>query len=247
MWVAGVDISERRGQTVALLDDRREAVELFRVPSAGDVARLAQERNLVVVAVDSPLQPSQHLLRELGAVRSAYGVPSTHRDGRLIYANYRVCDYELYRRNIPLYQVAADECSAAPWMRVGFELARLLTAAGYRAPAGHHDYDATLLEVFPHAAFVTLIGAIPNKKSGPRGVEGRAQRHALLAAHGVVLPQAASHDDLDAAAAALTALRWRQGRGCAVGHPDEGLIALPVPCPDLRTRYLRLQDRGERP
>lgn len=247
MWVAGVDISERRGQTVALLDGRRMTVEVIHAPAAADVARLVQERTAAVVAVDSPLQPSHRLLRELGAVRDVYGVPRTLRDGRLIYANYRVCDYEMYRRNIPLYQVATDESDAAPWMRVGFELARLLTEAGYRVPAGHRDYDATLLEVFPHAAFVTLYGAIPAKKSGPRGVEGRAQRRALLAAQDVTLPREASHDDLDAAAAALTALRWREGRGCAVGHPEEGLIVLPVPCSDLRMRYERPQDGAERP
>jgi predicted nuclease with RNAse H fold len=246
MWVAGVDISERRGQTVALLDGQRMAVEIVQVPAAADAARLVQVRGAAMVAVDSPLRPSHHLLREVGTVRSAYGVPTAYRGGRLIYAKYRVCDYELYRRNIPLYQVAADESAAAPWMRLGFELARLLTGAGYRVPAGHHDYEATLLEVFPHAAFVTLIGAIPAKKSGPRGSEGRAQRRALLAAQGVFVPGESSHDDLDAAVAALTALRWREGRGCAVGHPEEGLIVLPVPCADLRTRYERLQDGTER-
>jgi predicted nuclease with RNAse H fold len=134
-------------------------------------------------------------------------------------------------------------------MRVGFEIARLLTAAGYRVPADHRDYEATLLEVFPHAAFVTLTGAIPAKKTGPRGAEGRAQRHAVLAAQGVVLPPEASHDHLDAAAAALTALRWREGRGCAVGHPHEGLIVLPVTFSDLRDRYERERPHndGERP
>jgi len=132
-------------------------------------------------------------------------------------------------------------------MRNGFELARLLSVAGYRMPRDRTDYEATLLEVFPHAAFVTLHGAIPTKKSGRRGAEGRAQRRELLIAQGIVVSDAASHDDLDATAAALTALRWYEGRGCAVGHPEEGLIVLPVPCHALRDRYRRLTDAAQRP
>jgi hypothetical protein len=40
-------------------------------------------------------------------------------------------------------------------------------------------------------------------------------------------------------AAALTATRFVQGHGCAVGDATEGLIALPVATAALRTHYNR--------
>ena len=135
----------------------------------------------------------------------------------------RIC--ELIRRGLPLYQVAASEEGAAGWMRVGFALARALEAAGYRLPRDEQDHGATLLEVFPDAAFVMLLGARPPKKTLPAG---SAVRRELLAGAGVAVDPAWTHDELDAVASALTALRWRRGVGCALGHPEEGLIVLPV-------------------
>ena len=236
MLVAGVDVSERRGQTVALLDGNRLAVAVETVPTAADVVRLVGEHGVAVVAVDAPLRPSRLLLRE-PAMRDRWDVPDRPGLNGRLYANYRICDYELIRRGMPLYQVPATEQAAAGWMRVGFALARLLTAAGYRVPRHAWDYAATLVEVFPDAAFVTLAGARPARKTGRDGGLGRAQRRQILLCQGVALPATASHDALDAAAAALTGLRWRQGRGCALGHPDEGLIVLPVEAAALRERY----------
>jgi predicted nuclease with RNAse H fold len=244
MLVAGVDISERRGQTVALLDAETRAVCIVTVESVADVAALVLDRRAAAVAVDSPLQPSRMLLRD-PAQRQRYGVPERRGLAGPVYANYRVADFELIRRGMPLYQVPETEPAAPGWMRAGFELARLLTASGYRTPRGPDDHGATMLEVFPDAAFVTLLGERPARKSGGAGGAGRAQRRDALAMHGIHLPDASSHDALDAVAAALTALRWRAGQACTVGDTDEGLIVLPVPRDQLRDRYARGQ--GEPP
>ncbi|MGH2588910.1 MAG: hypothetical protein ACRDJE_28635, partial [Dehalococcoidia bacterium] len=61
----------------------------------------------------------------------------------------------------------------------------------------------------------------------------------ILQAAGVAVAEAMTHDELDAIAAALTALRWRQRLGCALGHPEEGMIVLPVSSASLRERYMR--------
>jgi predicted nuclease with RNAse H fold len=242
MLVAGVDISERRGQMVALLDDASLSVVLHlvketeRAAEIDAVVRLLCGQAVDVVAIDSPLQPSRSLLRD-GKTRRALGLPDRRGMNGLLYANYRVCDYELIRRGMPLYQVAAEEAAAAPWMRVGFDLAAALRDAGSRLPVHHADHSASLIEVFPDAAFVTLLGARPARKSLP---EGRAQRRAILMAAGVSVAETLTHDELDATAAALTAFRWRRGVGCALGHPDEGLIVLPVPRSSLHQRYARL-------
>lgn len=239
---AGVDISERRGQTIVLLDGATLVTQLMTVPTAYDAAAVLQERGAVVVAIDSPLKPSMMLLRHDDA-RRVYGLPARQGLNGLVYANYRVCDYELIRRGMPLYQVADDEARCAGWMRVGFALAHALRGAGLREPRDRSDHQATLLEVFPDAAFVTLLGGRPARKSG-RDPTGRAQRRSALESAGVRLPCGAGHDALDAAAAAYTALRWRRREGCAVGDPGEGLIVLPAPLSALAERYQRLSSAG---
>jgi predicted nuclease with RNAse H fold len=246
MWVAGVDVSQRRGQTVALLARDTRALEVLTVPDAEAVVGLVCARGAMVVAVDSPLRPSRLLLRD-PAYRRRYGLVERAGWRGPLYANYRVSDYELIRRGMPLYQVPACEAQAAGWMRVGFTLARRLQACGYRVPMHRADFAATLIEVFPDAAFVTLLGGRPARKTGRDGRHGRAARWTVLAQYGVRLPEASSHDALDAAAAALTALRWQDGDACAVGEPEEGLIVLPVPASSLRDRYHRLPDIRERP
>lgn len=244
MLVAGIDVSERRGQAVALLDGSSKAVQVCTVSAAEQqreiaaVVELLSGAGVEVVAVDSPLQPSRMLLRD-EATRRALGVPMRWGVNGLVYANYRVCDYELIRRGMPLYQVAASYEAAAGWMRVGFDLATALIGAGYRLPRDRGDRAATLIEVFPDAIFVTLLGARPARKSGRAGGVGREQRRRILADAGISIDGALTHDALDAVAAALTALRWREGSGCALGDVDEGLIVVPVPCERLADRYRR--------
>jgi predicted nuclease with RNAse H fold len=249
MFVAGIDVSERRGQTVALLESASRSVEVQTVRRGDRAAEVAAvldvlaERRAAVVGVDAPLQPSRMLLRD-EETRRTFGVPARRGMNGPVYANYRVCDSELIRRGMPLYQVPDSYERAAGWMRAGFDLARALTEAGYRQPRHDHDHGATLLEVFPDAAFVTLLGGRPARKSGADGARGRLQRRSVLEAEGIRPDALLSHDALDAVAAALTALRWHEGRGCAVGHPDEGLIVLPVPLERLLDRYRPLPERA---
>ena len=236
MIFAGIDISERRGQTVALLDGDTRAVRVSTAQTVADAAALLVSAGASVVGVDSPLQPSLMLLRQ-EEHRVRYNVPDRQGLTGPVYANYRVCDYELIRRGMPLYQVPATEADAPGWMRAGFALGALLRGHGYRLPVHAEDHAATLIEVFPDAAFVTLLGARPVKKSGRTGASGRAQRREVLSRAGLALPESASHDELDACAAAVTAHAWAAGRACALGDPTEGLIILPVPRAALLERY----------
>jgi len=241
MLYAGIDISLRRGQTLALLDGTTMHAEVCTVRDALPKDELKQllhvlrERRVSVVAIDSPLKVSSLLLTD-PKVRNMYAVPEKQGSKGLVYAKYRVCDFEMIRRALPLYQVAGEEERAAGWMRVGFDLARALRAAGYCEPAHATDSGATLLEVFPHAAFCALLGHLPSRKSTVDGA--RARRDALSAA-GVSVEVTGTHDDLDALAGALTAMRWQRGEGCAFGHPPEGLIVLPVPRAQVRDRYVK--------
>lgn len=88
----------------------------------------------------------------------------------------------------------------AGYIRGSVELARTLTAAGWRAATANNIERATMLEAYPGAAWAALHSALPKKYSPA----GRAARRALLSATGVVLPPGAlTHDALDAALCAL--------------------------------------------
>jgi predicted nuclease with RNAse H fold len=152
----------------------------------------------------------------------------------------RVCDHELLRRRISLYQVPSrleaneDPARLPAWMRVGFRYHKELKRRGFEAPppgvlAGAFGAAPALLEVFPYAAFVTLAGGLLSKKSTREGLRLRVL---ALRRAGVQWDQADDayydHDSLDALAAALTAWRFVQGRACAVGDEREGLLWLPV-------------------
>ena len=113
-----------------------------------------------------------------------------------------------------------EPCPA--WMVTGFAVWEALRRNG-----------SVCLEVYPYAAFRTLVGVSPlAKKQTPSGLAQRAQllRSAGLPAGDL---ESWSHDALDAAVAALVAWSARSGRGdraaCAA-HPD-GAIWLPPRLP----------------
>lgn len=233
MHYIGIDLSARRGFDVATLDEGQHLTDLWRVPTLDLLlARLADAGEAPVVAVDAPQGPSDFPLRR-SDVRVSLPVPPRPRR----YTRYRVCDYELARRHIPLYLLPEPGGVPPAWMALGFAtFARLRDQLGLRLPAHAHDATATLLEVYPYAGFVVLLGRRPPRKTTIAGAVAR--REALDAAGVQGLPAARlSHDALDAVCAAQTAWAWRQGRGCAMGLPHEGLIALPVPLTHLRERY----------
>jgi predicted nuclease with RNAse H fold len=229
---AGIDVSARRGLHVALLEDGRRLLAVAHVAdAAAAVAWLADHAADAPVGMDAPLGPRLPLLQD--AVTRALVAPPPP-DGR--YRRFRVCDYQLARRGIGLYLSPLLGEQPPSWMSAGYTLAAALLATGRRAPRHPEDHAATLLEVYPYAAFVALLGGIPPRKTTSTG---RAAR--LLALAGIAgLEAADSHDFLDAVAAAYTVAEFTAGRGCAVGDAREGLIILPIMEAGLLARYRRL-------
>jgi predicted nuclease with RNAse H fold len=230
---AGVDLSLRRGLDVAVLDDALRVVALWQAPNLDALsAGLLAYTKPLVVAVDAPQTLSDFPLRR-PEVRAALPVPPPA--GR--FARYRVCDYELARRGVGLYLLPEPGREPPGWMALGFEaFRRLQECHGLRLPGHDCDYAATLLEVYPYAGFVTLLGGRPPRKTTPQGA---AARLAALRDAGLRdLPaERLTHDAIDALCAAYTAWAWQHGTGCALGLPSEGLIALPVPTERLLDRY----------
>ncbi|MGH8992798.1 MAG: DUF429 domain-containing protein, partial [Acidimicrobiia bacterium] len=137
---AGVDVSERRGLDIVVLDgDRRVTGPPWRgVPPAG-LAAILGEVAPVAVAIDSPpgwgrTGGSRQGERELAALGvSCFRTPS---------------DPQLRQR--PFYN----------WMRVGHAAFAAAGRAGYHLYRGG-PVTGCALEVFPHSTAVALAGARP--------------------------------------------------------------------------------------
>ena len=244
MLFVGVDLSARRGFDVAVLDDERRVRELWRAATLDLLsAGLAAYAGPLIVAVDAPQAPSDFPLRR-AEVRAGLPVPPT--PGR--FARYRVCDYELARRGIGLYLLPEPGAAPPAWMALGFATFHCMQAChNLRVPRDAVDHDATLLEVYPYAGFVTLLGGRPPRKTTREGMAVRVEalrRAGLRGVGNTPLPDAGlTHDAVDALCAAFTAWAWHHGHGCTLGRPDEGLIVLPVPAGTLKERYGTLYTR----
>jgi predicted nuclease with RNAse H fold len=130
----------------------------------------------------------------------------------------RCCEVALGREHgLWVPWVTPIEGAAVPgWMQVGFGLYQALVAAGHSP-----------IEVYPHAGFQVLAGgALPPKRT----IAGVRARVSLLhreevSAEGM---QLWSHDALDAALAALLAVRAREGTAMPVGcGHDRSAIWIP--------------------
>lgn len=252
MLYLGIDpTAGRRPLNYALLDGKLNIV----AESEGqpeDVLALLEKHPDAICAVDAPLMPNQGLMTR-AEVRQKFGLPANGKSWR----QYRVCEYELRRRNIKLYNTPAENDSAPTWMKAGWKLYDSLRAVGFETYAPDSTASRQLFEVHPHATFTVLLGHIPYRKDI---LEGRLQRQLLLCEEGVrrlpdpldILEEVTrhhilrgtlelrglrTHDQLDALASALTAFcaHTRPNRITLVGDPADGYIV--VPTAELKETY----------
>jgi predicted nuclease with RNAse H fold len=199
-----------------------------------------------VVAIDAPQSPNRGLMLR-PEIRRRYNL---NPDGRT-WGQWKVCEYELRRRNIRLYNTPREEDKAPRWMRLGFDLYRRLLSMGFEHYVfGEGRGERMVLEVHPHACYAALLGRRPFLK---QTIEGRLQRQLVLYVEGfefrnpiTILEEVTRHhllsgnlpleglyphDELDALAAAHTAylVGVKPERVSQLGDRDEGLITLPAP------------------
>ncbi len=199
-----------------------------------------------VVAIDAPQSPNQGLMLR-PEIRRRFDLPPGGRS----WGQWKMCEYEMRRRNIRLYNTPHKEEDASTWMRVGFTLYRRMAGMGFHFFVdGRTPGDRMVLEVHPHACFAALLGRRPFLK---RTLEGRLQRQLVLYLEGLdigdpftVLEEITrhhlltgslplggllDHDELDAIVSAFTAylVGVKPERVSQVGDLDEGLITVPVP------------------
>lgn len=198
--VLGIDVSASHGLDVVALgmDLRPTKIANLRVDA---LERFIGEHAPEVVAIDSP--------------------PCWARAGRS-----RAADRQLARLGVSAYAVPSDGLQTRfhAWMRVGFEAFLAAERAGYPRYVGGPALHAAL-EVFPYVSAVAVAGYRPKLASAR---ERSDWRRAVLAQAGVDTTLLRTMDQVDAALAALTALRSLEGERVAVGDPDEGIIVLPV-------------------
>ena len=220
-----VAVAVRCGRTLEVVE-WREADE--REP--GDRGRLldwVSGQRPAVVAVDAPQRPKRALPG--GAAHS------------------RHCDAELLHRRISVYQVptraeAQAKARRYAWMHTGWAYFKELGRRGYEPPApgslpGELGQAPAVLEVYPHAGFVTLLRGTPPPKSTREGLRLRVLTLRRL---GLQWDDYYDHDSLDALMAAFTAWRFVQGLSTPLGDGRDGSIWLPVTAHELRDKYAPL-------
>jgi predicted nuclease with RNAse H fold len=198
----GVDVSERRGLDLVLLEGPARVSQARSRVAVEDLRRLLPEWKPEIVAIDSP-------------------------PGRGVRGGARQAERELLRLGIHSYGTPSrpDQMArpAYGWMRVGFEVFAACERLGYARYSGGPVVAPCAAEVFPHASAVVLGGGLP-----PRGMTKEAFRRAVLTERGVPLGPLGSLDLVDAALAALTGLHALQGDFSTVGDAEDGFILLPT-------------------
>jgi predicted nuclease with RNAse H fold len=206
-----------------------------------------------VVAIGSPQGPNKGLMTK-PEVRRRYNLRPNGRT----WAKWRVCEYELRKRNIRMYNTPDQREDAPRWIRNGYKLYRRLGEMGFHhLKANDPVHPSTMLEVLPHACYAVLLERRPFLKNT---LEGRLQRqlvlyledlklpnpirtleeitrHHILSGH---LPLDGLHtpEELDALVSAYTAYLGmiNPERLSHVGDREEGWIFLPTS--DLRDFYV---------
>ncbi len=199
-----------------------------------------------VVAVDAPQGLNQGWMRKAD-IRRACGLQPSGRT----WGQWRVCEYELRRRNIRLYNTPDRLAQTKNWVQVGIALFRRAQDMGYQLfEKGKSSAPRILLEGRAHTGYATLLERSPFPKDT---LEGRMQRQLLLFVEGLETPNPLhaleeitrhhlltgrlplqdlrDHETLDTCMAAYTAYLagMEPERVCQVGQVEEGLITLPVP------------------
>lgn len=233
-----------KGQRVycyAAINEEGELIALGQGSLEDTLAYLGGQAD-AYAAINAPRQANQGLMAD-GEYRSH--LDPLPKPGR--WQDFRVGEYLLRSRGIPLTPTPGQEADCPAGMRSGFDLYRRLAACGYAIyPAG--EAPRQLLETNPYASFTALLGIAPFPAVS---LEGRLQRqlalyqrdldipdpmeffeeitphrllHGALPLNKIYLP-----GELDALVAALSArlAALHPDQVELLGDPNEGQITLP--------------------
>lgn len=241
--------SGEKSLTYAALDKDLNLIALGREDLTGVVAFVGGQKG-AYVGVNAPRRLNQGLMKK-DSIRDTL----TPRPNPGRYTAFRVAEYSLIQKNIRIPKTP-DKISLCPgWMKNGFLLYKRLEELGFKDfPAGENKYQ--MLEIYPHAAYTTLLKKIPFLK---KTLEGRLQRQLLLHSLSMDVPDPMrlfeeitrykiiqgqlpleilfSVEELEALIAAYIA--WKAASEpdeiALVGERNEGEIVIPVK--ELKSKY----------
>ncbi|MCS6907415.1 MAG: DUF429 domain-containing protein [Anaerolineales bacterium] len=239
----GVNLTSGRRPFVYIALDRRLSLVNKGTGSLSDILSLVLNQASCIIAICSPYQPNQGIVRE-GNLQST---PTPGRKARK-WADCRLCEFILRNHRIRVTPTPASERDCPHRIREGFRLYRQLVHLGFqRFPTDQATHQ--FLEVHPHSAFTALLGYSPLPK---HTLEGRLQRQLALHEKEVQLPDPMGFfeeitryrvlqgnfplhlvllpSELDATIAAYCAwlARYEPSSVSLIGDPVEGQILIPT-------------------
>jgi len=228
----GIDVAASRPSDIVVLDaNLREAELLSSTDPAATSLELAERYPNAVVAVDASRCLSKRLM-QCDAFRTGLDLPPP--EGK--YLNCRSAEYELMRRNVSIYQTPEEMPDwLRAWLEEGFAWYDALIAAGY-ADHSHHPCAKApcVIESYPYANFVALLGGLPPGKATRAG---RVARVTALRDAGVEADYALMDvDQLDATVCAVASARFAAGESADYGDPREGVLTVAANLPDRATK-----------
>ena len=204
----GIDLTSAEARPSACLGLDRDLHLIYSgfLNGDSDILKVAGEHGFKLVAIDAPLSLPKGLccLEE-----SCPCQPRAEGKGRS-------CERELARQGIPCYFTTKKS------------IIKAMVYRGIRLKAELEAMGCEVIEVYPYASKVRLLGKNIPAKSKPAGL-------AFLKQHiGLLLPSIApyldgfDHDLCDAAIAAYTAFLHHHGKTELCGETEEGAICLPL-------------------
>ncbi len=173
----GIDTTAgNRPITLAVLDSALRVRQIEALPFDA-VVEAVLAYPAAVCGIDAPIGRNSGLLAD-----PDYRTRRNLNPHRVRYSNYRVCEFELRRRGIYVYNTPSEELRVASWMQTSWHCMTGCAAAGYvDAP---QRGPRSLFETYPYAIFTVLAGTRPYPKNS---IEGRLQRQLILYEEGVDL------------------------------------------------------------
>ncbi len=170
----GVDITAGKIPfTLAAIDQTLSIQHIFQA-SMDEILAFIVGQQKCIVGVCAPFQPNQSLMKDEQVRQKQIPPPSPGR-----WRNYRLAEYILRSHRIPITPTPDQAINCPRWIQKGFLFYKKLTQNGFIAYPGE-DSKFQYLEVYPQAAYATLLGHNPFPKNT---LEGRLQRQLELYEH----------------------------------------------------------------
>ena len=228
MHFIGIDVAASRPSDIVVLDENLHEVEVLAsdAPPEG-AAELHERYPKAVIAVDASSSLSKGLMAD-PAFRQ--GLETPPREGK--YMHCRTAEYELMRRNVSIYQTPRVIPSwLGGWLLEGLAWYEALIKHGYADYSLHPcSKPPCVIESYPYADFVALLGGLPPSKSTRAG---RVARVTALRDAGVEADFAFMDvDQLDATVCALASANLVRGVAVDYGDAREGVLTVAAKLPE---------------